>query len=108
MKICHYDSRRAGAVVGDQVYPIGDALTEAGHLRVGYTMRDVIDVLANQPAAMACVRDAQRAGSPAPLSAVTLLAPILDAPSLWAAAADYRDHQAVMGLHSRSPGGRKG
>jgi 2-keto-4-pentenoate hydratase/2-oxohepta-3-ene-1,7-dioic acid hydratase in catechol pathway len=103
MKICRYDSGRVGAVVGDQVYPIGDALIAAGHLRAGHTMRDVIDALAGQPAAMACARDVRAAGAPAPLGAVTLLAPIVDPPSLWAAAANYRDHQAEMRIKSGGP-----
>ena len=30
MKICHYNSNQAGAVVGDKVYNIGDALIKAG------------------------------------------------------------------------------
>jgi 2-keto-4-pentenoate hydratase/2-oxohepta-3-ene-1,7-dioic acid hydratase in catechol pathway len=95
MKICHYDSTRAGAVVGDQVYPIGEALIQAGHLKSGATMLEVIDALANQPAAMQCARDALRSGS-APVSSVRLLAPILNPPSLWAAAANYRAHQQEM------------
>ncbi|HEY2987758.1 MAG TPA: fumarylacetoacetate hydrolase family protein [Candidatus Binatia bacterium] len=96
MKICHYNSNQAGAVVGDQVYPIGDALVKAGHVRSGYTMLEVIDALANQPAAMACVRDAVQSAAPAPLGSVKLLAPILNPGSLWAAAANYKAHQAEM------------
>lgn len=103
MKICHYDANRAGAVVRDRVYPIGDALVSAGHLRRGYTMGEVIDVLANRPAAMQCARDSLQEGSPAPLSSVKLLAPILDPPSLWAAAANYRAHQAEMQVKSGGP-----
>ena len=104
MKICHYDAHQAGAVVGDRVHPIGDALIETGHLRAGYTMRDVIDVLAHRPAAMACARDACGVGAPArALASVRLLAPILDPPSLWAAAANYRDHQAEMRIKSGGP-----
>lgn len=41
MKICHYSSNQAGAVVGEQVYPIGEALVKAGHLKNGYTMLEV-------------------------------------------------------------------
>jgi len=96
MKICHYNSNQAGAVVGDRVYPIGEALVKAGHLRTGYTMLDVIDALANQPAAMQCARDSLQAGSPVPLSSVKLLAPIFNPPSLWAAAANYKAHQEEM------------
>jgi 2-keto-4-pentenoate hydratase/2-oxohepta-3-ene-1,7-dioic acid hydratase in catechol pathway len=106
MKICHYNANQAGAVVGDQVYPIADALIKAGLLRNGYTMLEVIEVLANQPAAMKLAEDFLQAGSPAPLRSVKLLAPLLNPPSLWAAAANYRDHQTEMqakgGAHDRS------
>jgi 2-keto-4-pentenoate hydratase/2-oxohepta-3-ene-1,7-dioic acid hydratase in catechol pathway len=98
MKICHYNSNQAGAVVDDKVYPIGDALVRDGHVRSGYTMLEVIDVLANQPAAMRCARDAAQGAGGLPLSAVKLLAPIYNPGSLWAAAANYKAHQAEMKL----------
>lgn len=96
MKICHYNSKQAGAVVGDNVYSIGEALLKAGHLRNGYTMLEVIDALANQPAAIQCARNALQAGSSVPLKSVKLLAPIFNPPSLWAAAANYKAHQQEM------------
>ncbi len=96
MRICHYNSSQAGAVVGDKVYPIGEALVRAGHVRSGYTMLEIIDALANQPAAMQCVQDPLKSGSPVPLSSVKLLAPIYNPGSLWAAAANYKAHQAEM------------
>ena len=96
MKICHYNSNQAGVVVDDKVYPIGDALVKAGHVRSGYTMLEVIDALANNPAAMQCARDAANSGSSVPLNSVKLLAPITNPGSLWAAAANYRAHQQEM------------
>jgi 2-keto-4-pentenoate hydratase/2-oxohepta-3-ene-1,7-dioic acid hydratase in catechol pathway len=96
MKICHYNSNQAGVVVGDKVYPIGDALVKAGYVRERYTMLGVIDALANQPAAMESARAAMKTASPVPLASVKLLAPILNPPSLWAAAANYKAHQAEM------------
>jgi 2-keto-4-pentenoate hydratase/2-oxohepta-3-ene-1,7-dioic acid hydratase in catechol pathway len=96
MKICHYNSNQAGVVDGDKVYPIGEALVKAGHVRNGYTMQEVIEALANQPAAMQCARDAAESGSPVPLASVKLLAPILNPGSLWAAAANYKAHQEEM------------
>lgn len=96
MKICHYNSNQAGVVVDDKVYPIGDALVKAGHVRSGYTMLEVIDALANNPAAMQCARDAAKSGSSVPLNSVKLLAPITNPGSLWAAAANYRAHQQEM------------
>ena len=103
MKICHYNSNQAGAVVGDLVYPIGDALVRAGHLRSGYTMLEVIDALANVPAAMKCAQDFSGTGASLPLASVKLLAPIVNPPSLWAAAANYKAHQAEMRDASGGP-----
>jgi 2-keto-4-pentenoate hydratase/2-oxohepta-3-ene-1,7-dioic acid hydratase in catechol pathway len=96
MKICHYNSNQAGAVVGDRVHPIGDALVKAGRLRVGYSMVEVIDALANDPTALQCARDSLNTTTPLPLGSVKLLAPILNPPSLWAAAANYKAHQQEM------------
>ncbi len=96
MKLCHYNSNQAGAVVDDQVYPIGDALVKAGHVRSGYTMLEVIDALANNAAAMQCARDAAKGSGAVALSAVKLLAPITNPGSLWAAAANYYAHRAEM------------
>jgi len=96
MKICHYNDALAGAVVGDKLYPISDALMNAGHLKPGYTMVEVIERMANEPAAMKCARFAVQTGSSMPLAAVKLLAPILNPPAIWAAAANYKAHQAEM------------
>src|SRR5882762_2110852 len=107
MKFCHYNDHQAG-VVGDsdrRIYPIGQTLIGAGHLRQGYTMQEVIDVLANEPAAMQCVRQALK-GRSTPLAEATLLAPIENPGSLWAAAANYKDHQAEMKTASGAPTAR--
>ena len=96
MKICHYNSNQAGAVVDDKVYPIGDALVKAGHVRSGYSMLEVIDALANNAAAMQCARDAAQGAGAVALSSVKLLAPITNPGSLWAAAANYHAHRAEM------------
>src|SRR5205085_2213989 len=74
----------------------------AGHVRQGYTMQEVIDVLANEPAAMQCARQALK-GKSAALADVKLLAPIENPPSLWCAAANYKDHQAEMKAASGGP-----
>jgi len=96
MKICHYNDALAGAVVGDKLYPIGDALMNAGHLKPGYTMVEVIERMANEPAAMKCARFAVQTGPSMPLASAKLLAPILNPPAIWAAAANYKAHQAEM------------
>jgi 2-keto-4-pentenoate hydratase/2-oxohepta-3-ene-1,7-dioic acid hydratase in catechol pathway len=96
MKICHYNNKQAGVVVGDQIYNIGDALIKAGLARQGYTMLEIIDALVNNPAAMQIARDAAQSSGSIPLSSVKLLAPIQNPGSLWAAAANYRAHQKEM------------
>src|SRR3954464_9259304 len=102
MKICHYNEHEAGIVEGERVHPIGPALIGAGHLRQGYTMQEVIERLAREPAAMRCAREAMK-GRGLPLADVTLLAPIENPPSLWCAAANYKDHQAEMSAASGGP-----
>jgi 2-keto-4-pentenoate hydratase/2-oxohepta-3-ene-1,7-dioic acid hydratase in catechol pathway len=102
MKICHYNEHEAGVVDGERVYPIGPALIGAGHLRQGYTMQEVIERLANEPAALRCAREAMK-GRSLPLAEVKLLAPIENPPSLWCAAANYKDHQAEMKAASGGP-----
>ena len=102
MKICHYNDQEAGAVEGERVYPIGAALVAAGHLRERYTMQEVIERLANEPAAMRCAREALK-GRSLPLAEVSLLAPIENPPSIWAAAANYQAHQAEMRAASGGP-----
>ena len=96
MKLCHYNNNQAGVVVGEQVYPVGEALVRAGHLRNGYTMLDVVTALAGNPAAMSVARSHDNAGAPVPLASVKLLAPILNPPNIWCAAANYKDHQEEM------------
>ncbi|HTM06805.1 MAG TPA: fumarylacetoacetate hydrolase family protein [Verrucomicrobiae bacterium] len=96
MKICHYNNNQAGIVEGDKVYPIGDALVRAGHVRNGYTMVEVVEALANRTEAMDAARGALKSAASLPLSSAKLLAPITNPPSLWAAAANYRAHQAEM------------
>lgn len=97
MKICHYNNHQAGVVVGDKVINFGDNLIKAGLARQGYTMLEIIDALANNPAAMQIARDAAQSSSGGiDLSAVKLLAPIQNPGSLWAAAANYYAHRAEM------------
>ncbi len=63
MKICHYNNHQAGVVVGDKVINFGDNLIKAGLARQGYTMLEIIDALANNPAAMQIARDATQSSS---------------------------------------------
>jgi 2-keto-4-pentenoate hydratase/2-oxohepta-3-ene-1,7-dioic acid hydratase in catechol pathway len=103
MKLCQYDEHQAGAVRGDRVFPIGASLVAAGHLRLGYSMQEVIEALANRPQAMQCAREALGEEKSFPLGSVTLLAPIENPPSIWAAAANYKAHAAEMRAASGGP-----
>jgi 2-keto-4-pentenoate hydratase/2-oxohepta-3-ene-1,7-dioic acid hydratase in catechol pathway len=96
MKICHYNNKQAGVVVGNKVINIGDGLIKAGLARQGYTMLEIIDALANNPAAMQIAKDAANGGGGEDLLSVKLLAPITNPGSLWAAAANYYAHRAEM------------
>src|SRR5437773_8673410 len=58
-------------------------------------MEEVINALVNRPEAMQCVRQVLK-GRSVPLAQVQRLAPLENPPSLWAAAANYKDHQAEM------------
>lgn len=69
---------------------------KAGHLKPGYTMVDVVRVLASEPAAATLTRDTSRLGASVSLASVKLLPPITNPPSIWAAAANYKAHQAEM------------
>lgn len=96
MKICHYNNQQAGVVVGNKVINIGDSLIKAGLARQHYTMLEIIDALANNPAAMQIARDAANSSGGEDMLSVKLLAPITNPGSLWAAAANYFAHRAEM------------
>ncbi len=95
MKICSYDDGQPGLIEGDSVYPLRDALAAAGAVRAGAGMAEVVDALANHPAAAAGVA-AARKGKALALSSVHLLPPVGNPPAIWAAAANYGSHQAEM------------
>jgi 2-keto-4-pentenoate hydratase/2-oxohepta-3-ene-1,7-dioic acid hydratase in catechol pathway len=95
MKICRYDNGEVGLIEGDSIYPLGNALAATGVVREGASMAEVIDALANQPGAAAGL-SAARSAKPLALAAAKLRAPIINPPAIWAAAANYRAHQAEM------------
>ncbi|MDR5825935.1 fumarylacetoacetate hydrolase family protein, partial [Caballeronia sp. LZ043] len=105
MKICRYNEGLPGLVEGELIYPLADALSTTGVTRAGATMADVIDALANHPAAQDAVALARR-GEPLKLASARLLAPIDNPPAIWAGAANYRSHQSEMttrvGAYDRS------
>ena len=95
MKICCYNDGAPGLIEGDAIYPLGDALASAGAARAGATMAEVIDALANRSAAAAAL-GAARKGKAVSLGSAKLRAPLDNPPAIWAAAANYRSHQAEM------------
>ncbi len=105
MKICRYNEGLPGLVEGDIIYPLADALVATGAARAGASMAEVVQALANHSAAQDVIGRARR-GTPVPVDSVRLLAPIDNPPAIWAAAANYRSHQAEMtervGAYDRS------
>lgn len=95
MKICRYGDGSPGLIEGGSVYPLREALARAGATRPEATMAEVVDALANDPAAAAGIAGARR-GNAIALASARLLAPIDNPPAIWAAAANYRAHQAEM------------
>ena len=105
MKICCYNDGAPGLIEGGSIYPLREALAAAGAARADATMAEVVDALANHPAATAGIASARK-GDPVALASARLLAPADNPPAIWAAAANYRAHQAEMkervGAYDRS------
>ena len=95
MKICSYNNALPGLIEGDTVYPLADALSSLGATRVGASMAEVFDALSNSSKAKEAVAQA-RLGHGLPLSSVHLKSPLDNPPAIWAAASNYRAHQAEM------------
>lgn len=95
MKICRFNDGAPGLVEGDSIFPIHGALVAAGAIAPHAGMADVIGALASHPAAAQALEAARR-GTAVPLASAQLLAPIDLPPAIWAAAANYRSHQAEM------------
>ena len=105
MKICSYNDGTPGLLEGGSIYPLRDALASAGATRASASMAEVVDALANHPSAAAALATARKGKAIARASA-RLLAPVDNPPAIWAAAANYRAHQAEMkervGAYDRS------
>jgi 2-keto-4-pentenoate hydratase/2-oxohepta-3-ene-1,7-dioic acid hydratase in catechol pathway len=95
MKICCYNDGAPGLIEGDSVYPLREALDSAGATGPGAGMAEIVDALANHPAAAKALA-AARQGKPVPLAAAKLLAPVNNPPAIWAAAMNYSAHQVEM------------
>lgn len=94
MKICRYDDSRVGLIEGDTIYDLGGAMSAAGLVRSGATMTEIVGSLGStlDPSVIAKAR----AGKSTRLNTARLLAPTDYPPAIWAAAANYRSHQAEM------------
>ena len=102
MKLCRYNDGAPGLIDGKQIYPIGDALAATGAVRSGASMTEIIDALANNPAAAAGL-SAARAGTPVALAAATLQAPTLNPPAIWAAARSNSSTSRTASCAKASP-----
>ena len=104
MKICRYNEGAIGLIEGDAIYPLGEALSSASLIRAGATMTEVVQALGKSTAETAVAK--ARNGRAVALSSARLLAPTDNPPAIWAAAANYRSHQAEMtervGAYDRS------
>ena len=95
MKICRYNAGDIGLIDAEAIYSLGQALSGAGLTRAGATMTEVIEALGVNATAASVIADA-RGKPPVALSSARLLAPTDNPPAIWAAAANYRSHQAEM------------
>jgi len=95
MKICCYNDGSPGLLESGSIFPLRDALASTGAARAGATMAEVVDALANHASASAALASARK-GKAIALASAKLLAPVDNPPAIWAAAANYRAHQAEM------------
>src|SRR6478672_4527547 len=95
MRICCYNESTPGLVDGDSIHALDEALASVMATRPGASMAEVVDALANHPFAASALNAARRR-EPIPLASARLLAPVDNPPAIWAAAANYKAHQAEM------------
>ena len=95
MKICRYNDSSTGLIEADRVYPLDQVLASMGAVKVGASVQDQIAALSNPSLALDARALALKAPSLA-LADVKLLVPVDNPPAIWAAAANYKAHQAEM------------
>ncbi len=95
MKICRFNDGAPGLIDGETIYPLQAPLVAVGAIAPHAGMADVIGALSTHPGAAQALHQARRAEG-VPLASARLLAPIDLPPAIWAAAANYRSHQAEM------------
>jgi 2-keto-4-pentenoate hydratase/2-oxohepta-3-ene-1,7-dioic acid hydratase in catechol pathway len=95
MKICRYNDGSTGLIEADRVYPLEPSLVELGAVKVGASAHVQIAALHDPVTAQKAKALALKAPSIA-LSEVHMLVPLDNPPAIWAAAANYKAHQAEM------------
>lgn len=95
MKICRYNDGSTGLIEADRVYPLEPSLVELGAVKVGAPAHVQIAALHDPVTAQKAKALALKSPSIA-LSEVHMLVPLDNPPAIWAAAANYKAHQAEM------------
>ena len=95
MKLCRYNDGSTGLIEADRVYPLDSVLAAIGAVKVGAPIHTQIQALSDPSVASAARTQALKGASLA-LSDVKLLVPVDNPPAIWAAASNYRAHQAEM------------
>ena len=95
MKLCRYNDGSTGLIEADRVYPLDSVLAAMGAVKVGAPIHTQIQALSDPSVASAARTQALKGASLA-LSDVKLLVPVDNPPAIWAAASNYRAHQAEM------------
>ncbi len=95
MKLCRYNDGSTGLIEANRVYPLDSVLAAMGAVKVGAPIHTQIQALSDPSVASAARTQALKGASLA-LSDVKLLVPVDNPPAIWAAASNYRAHQAEM------------
>ena len=93
MKLASYNQGKIGFIDGQMIYSLGKALPQLG-LSESISMEALIAYCATNPDALLKIN--QLRDTPQSLSEVHLESPLQSPPAIWAAASNYRAHQAEM------------
>jgi 2-keto-4-pentenoate hydratase/2-oxohepta-3-ene-1,7-dioic acid hydratase in catechol pathway len=95
MKLCRYNDGSTGLIEADRVYPLDSVLAAMGAVKLGAPIHTQIQSLSD-PSVESAARTQALKGASLALSEVKLLVPVDNPPAIWAAASNYRAHQAEM------------
>lgn len=101
MKLAVFDAHRIGVVEGESLYDVTEALPEA--LR-GWRHGHMNWVIEHWASAKPAIEAARANAAPRSLAEARLLAPVPNAPHVFAAPANYRKHIGELGARSVSKG----